>query len=139
MGNGVGLGGTGSDWGGTRSDWGEWGQTGGEQGRIGGNGVGLGGNMVGLGRTRSDWGGMGIGLVGNGVGLGGGLDKGIRRGPAHLAPLFASNCAQTACLYMKRGRTGCMGQGEPFEGRNSWKGIIVLNGLLLLSRYFGLL
>ena len=31
---------------------------------------------------------------------------------------------------MKRGRAGCTGQGEPFEGRNSQEGIIVLNGII---------
>ena len=33
---------------------------------------------------------------------------------------------------MKRGSTGCTGQGEPFEGRKSWEGIIVLNDIIPL-------
>ena len=66
-GNGVGLGGTGSDW---------------------GDGVGLGGNGVGLGGTWSDWGERGqtggneVGLGGNGVELGGrngGVGRGYKR------------------------------------------------------------
>ena len=31
---------------------------------------------------------------------------------------------------MKRGSAGCTGQGEPFEGRNSLEGIIILNGII---------
>ena len=112
--NGVGLGGTGSDWrergqaGGTRSDW-------------GGNGVGLGG-------TGSDWGERGR-TGGNGIGLVG-SDWGIRGGASSFGPTLCLRCAQTARLYVKRRRAGCTGQGEPFEGRNSQKGIIVLNGII---------
>ena len=105
------------------------------------NGVGLTGNGVGLGGTGSDWGNR-IGLGGNGVGLGrergsdlrvglGGSDWGIRGGASSFGPTLCLRCAQTARLYMKRGRAGCTGQEEPFEGHNSRKGIIVLNGIII--------
>ena len=60
----------------------------------------------------------------------GGSDGDIRGGASSFGPTLCLRCAQTTRLYVKRGRAGCTGQGEPFEGRNSWKGIIVLNGII---------
>ena len=60
----------------------------------------------------------------------GGSDWGIRGGASSFGPTLCLKCAQTARLYMKRGRVGCTGQGEPFEGCNSRKGIIVLNDII---------
>ena len=126
MGNGVGLGGNGGR---TRVGMGVG--LGRKRGRTRENGVGLVGNRVGLAGT-------GVGLGGNGnrtcrsdlrVGLGG-SDWSIRGGASSFGPTLCLRCAQTARLYVKRGRAGCMGQGEPFEGRKSRKGIIVLNGII---------
>ena len=78
-GNGIRVEGTGSDWG-ERDQSGGNGVELGERGRIGGNGVRLGRERGRTGRERgSDW----------GVGL-----EYKRRGPAHLAPLLASDASR---------------------------------------------
>ena len=150
VGNGVGLWRTGSDWRGTGSDWRGTGSDCGERGRIGGERGQTGGERGRTGRERgrtgrergrtgqergSDWAGMEVGLASwtGGVGLvgrTGGLDWSIRGGASSFGPTLCLRCAQTAHLYMKRRHAGCTGQGEPFEGRNSRKGIIVLNGII---------
>ena len=114
--NGVGLGENGVRLGRER------GQIGGGRGWTGGNAGRTGRNGVGLGEIGSDWAGTRVELAGNGVelvGWTGGSDWGIRGGANSFGPTLCLRCAQSTHLYVKCGRAGCTGQGEPFEGRNS--------------------
>ena len=86
------------------------------------------GNEVGLGRNggrirRERGSDLRVGL--------GGSDWSIRGGASSFGPTLCLRCAQTARLYVKHGRAGCLRQGEPFEGHNSRKGINVLKGIII--------